>query len=64
MSDGYQPERTDLRGWRLKVSEDNHGQHKWVYLPEGQAREDWPQTMEDKYWLGVEMASRTRSRFS
>jgi hypothetical protein len=44
-----------LAGWRIKVGEDNHGQHKWLYLPEGPARDAWPQTMEDKYWLGLEV---------
>jgi hypothetical protein len=55
MTASYQPERTDLAGWRIKVGEDNHGQHKWLYLPEGPARDAWPQTMEDKYWLGLEV---------
>lgn len=47
--------RTDLLGWRLKIGEDNHGQHKWVYLPDGPAREAWPQTKMDKYAIGLEM---------
>lgn len=51
----YQMPRTDLLGWRLKIGEDNHGQHKWVYLPKGPAREAWPQTKMDKYAIGLEM---------
>jgi lanosterol synthase len=50
----YKMPRTDLLGWRLKVGEDNHGQHKWVYLPEGPARKEWPQTTMDKYAIGLE----------
>lgn len=55
-SSSYRTSReTDLKGWRLKVGEDNHGQHKWVYLPEGAAREASPQTKADKYAIGLEM---------
>lgn len=43
--------RTDPAGWRLKVSEDSHGQHKWLYLPPEQ-RDAWPQTAVDKYSMG------------
>lgn len=50
----WQLERTDPLGWRLVVSEDSHGQHKWVYLPEGPQREEWPQSQEAKYWSGME----------
>ena len=47
--------RTDITGWRLLVSEDSHGQHKWVYLPaDDPRRADWPQSTVDKYWLGLE----------
>lgn len=55
MASEYKMPRTDLHGWRLKVGEDNHGQHKWVYLPDGPAREAWPQTKMDKYAIGLEM---------
>jgi lanosterol synthase len=54
---GYKPQQTDPFGWRLKVSEDAHGQHKWVYLPPGPARDAWPQNKIDKYWTGMEMVS-------
>ncbi|WOO77353.1 Lanosterol synthase [Vanrija pseudolonga] len=46
--------RTDPAGWRLKVSEDSHGQHKWVYLPPGAARDAWPQAHVDVYSMGLE----------
>jgi lanosterol synthase len=57
----YSMPRTDLHGWRLKIGEDNHGQHKWVYLPEGPAREAWPQTKMDKYAIGLEMVHQYHS---
>lgn len=57
----YRTDReTDLLGWRLKVGEDNHGQHKWVYLPEGPAREEWPQSKGDKHALGLEMVNEAK----
>jgi hypothetical protein len=50
--------KQDLEGWRLVVGEDSHGQHKWVYLPEGDPqRLAMPQTKEDKYWLGLDIVS-------
>lgn len=48
--DKYQ---TDPAGWRLKVGEDSHGQHKWVYLPPGPERDAWPQNAVDKYSIGL-----------
>lgn len=48
----------DLEGWRLVVGEDSHGQHKWVYFPEGDPqRLARPQTKEDRYWLGMNTVS-------
>lgn len=46
--------RTDPDGWRLKVSEDSHGQHKWVYLQPGPQRDAWPQNTVDRYSQGLE----------
>ncbi|WFD36580.1 lanosterol synthase [Malassezia cuniculi] len=43
---------TDLTRWRLRVSDG--GRHVWHYLSEAEARE-WPQTREDRYWLGLDM---------
>lgn len=45
--------RTDPDGWRLKVGEDSHGQHKWVYLSTAAQREAWPQQPVDKYSMGL-----------
>jgi len=51
----WESEKTDPLGWRLKVSEDHHGQHKWVYLPAGPERDAWPQNKVDKYWTGMDV---------
>ena len=51
----YTPEQTDPLGWRLKVSEQSHGQHKWVYLAPGPSRDAWPQDKASKYWSGMEV---------
>lgn len=45
---------TDLSNWRLRVSNGSHGRHEWVYLRTAAEREAWPQTTEDKYWLGLQ----------
>ncbi|GHJ90428.1 hypothetical protein NliqN6_6830 [Naganishia liquefaciens] len=51
--------RTDIHGWRLLVSEDSHGQHKWVYLPaDDPRRASWPQSTVAKYWLGLETGAK------
>lgn len=42
---------TDRTRWRLRVSDG--GRHVWHYLSEDEARA-WPQTTEDRYWLGLE----------
>jgi lanosterol synthase len=49
--------RTDPAGWRLKVSEDSHGQHKWVYLRTAAERKAWPQRVVDKYSMGLPTVS-------
>lgn len=47
--------RTDRALWRLTSSEGSHGRHLWHFLtPEQSAT--WPQTDEDKYWLGLPLA--------
>lgn len=43
--------KTDLSRWRLRVSDG--GRHVWHYLDTEQEAESWPQTPEDKYWLGL-----------
>ena len=50
--------RTDPLGWRLIISEDSHGQQKWKYLPEGPARDAWPQDQVAKYALGLDVGAR------
>lgn len=51
----HTPSATDLTAWRLKVSEDSHGQQKWVYLSDPAQRKEWPQTNIEKYWLGLDV---------
>jgi lanosterol synthase len=53
----YEPLRSDPLGWRLVVGEDSHGQQKWVYLPEGPARDEWEQDKVAKYALGLDVGS-------
>ncbi|KAK1925398.1 terpenoid cyclases/protein prenyltransferase alpha-alpha toroid [Papiliotrema laurentii] len=53
----YTPEQTDPLGWRLKVSEQSHGQHKWVYLAPDPSRDAWPQDKASKYWSGMEVGA-------
>ncbi|WFC99016.1 Sad1-interacting factor 3 [Malassezia yamatoensis] len=43
---------TDLKLWRLRVSDG--GRHVWHYLSEQEAS-TWPQSIEDKYWLGLDV---------
>lgn len=44
------PEFTDLSNWRLKVKE---GAQTWHYLTTDEERKSWPQTVWDKYHLGL-----------
>lgn len=44
--------KTDYSLWRLKVSDG--GRHVWHYLTSEQALK-WPQSTEDKYWLGLSL---------
>jgi hypothetical protein len=56
----YPYDRTDLGAWRLVVSEDSHGQHKWVYLDKGDPRRDtWAQSQPAKYWLDLDLVSQS-----
>ncbi|KAL7409222.1 terpene synthase [Mrakia frigida] len=45
---------TPLANWRLRVSHGSHGRHEWIYLDSEDERLAWPQTAEDKYWLGLQ----------
>lgn len=39
-----------LQHWRLKV---DRGRQTWHYLETQQERDEWPQTVIDRYWLGI-----------
>lgn len=43
-------ESTDLGRWRLKAE---RGRHTWHYLSTDKEVELWPQTLADKYSLGL-----------
>ncbi|GBB94033.1 hypothetical protein RclHR1_02280006 [Rhizophagus clarus] len=47
-------EATDLSRWRLKV---DHGRQTWHYL-ESDEVENWPQSIIEKYWLGLPFESK------
>ncbi|CAB4387871.1 unnamed protein product [Rhizophagus irregularis] len=47
-------EATDLSRWRLKVG---HGRQIWHYLENGEV-ENWPQSIIEKYWLGLPFESK------
>lgn len=44
------PAFTDLSNWRLRVEE---GAQTWHYLNTDEERKAWPQTVWDKYHLGL-----------
>ncbi|KZF20245.1 oxidosqualene:lanosterol cyclase [Xylona heveae TC161] len=44
-------EITDYRGWRLR---DERGRNTWHYLETEEQRKEWPQTISDKYFLGLD----------
>lgn len=44
------PEKTDYTRWRL-LNED--GRHTWHYLEDDESSRKWPQTLADKYYLGL-----------
>lgn len=50
-SDAGEPSETDLTRWRLEV---DHGRHVWHYLQTDAECAAWPQTEEDKHWLGLD----------
>lgn len=49
--------QTDPEAWRLIVGEDSHGQHKWRMREEGRGDKE-RQSVEDRYWLGLETVGR------
>jgi lanosterol synthase len=44
------PQFTNLENWRLKVEE---GAQTWHYLDTDEERKTWPQTLWDRYHLGL-----------
>lgn len=44
-------EKTDYSRWRLL---DDDGRHTWHYLETDEELKKWPQTIADKYHLGLE----------
>ncbi len=49
-------DRTDFSRWRMR---DDHGRHTWQYLEDDdEAAKNWPQTLADKYFLGLPLVSR------
>ncbi|KAL1959008.1 hypothetical protein VTO42DRAFT_3249 [Malbranchea cinnamomea] len=44
------PDRTDYSRWRLL---NEAGRHTWHYLEDDEAAERWPQSLADKYFLGL-----------
>lgn len=51
------PAFTDLNNWRLKVVE---GAQTWHYLETEEERKAWPQTIWDKYSLGLPIVNKHR----
>ena len=47
-------EKTDYSKWRLR---DDHGNQTWHYLESEQDLKDWPQSVADKYHLGLPTVS-------
>lgn len=46
-------ERTDYTRWRML---NEAGRHTWHYLEDVEDVEEWPQSLADKYFLGLPMA--------
>lgn len=45
---------TNLLNWRFRASHGSHGRHEWIYLRTKEEQDAWPQTTEDRFWLGLE----------
>jgi lanosterol synthase len=43
-------DRTDYTRWRMR---DDESRHTWHYLEDDDATKEWPQTLADKYYLGL-----------
>ncbi len=44
-------EKTDRTRWRML---DENGRHTWHYLEDDEAAKKWPQSVADKYYLGLD----------
>ncbi|OQE38661.1 hypothetical protein PENCOP_c008G03590 [Penicillium coprophilum] len=54
-----QAQKTDYTRWRMR---DEDGNYTWHYLDDDEAVPKWPQTLADKYYLGLPLgSSRTSS---
>lgn len=49
-SDDHGDTKTDYTRWRLR---DDRGRQTWHYLESDEECEKWPQTVADKYFLGL-----------
>jgi hypothetical protein len=47
-------DKTDYSRWRML---DEDGKHTWHYLDDEEAARKWPQTLADKYYLGLPLVS-------
>lgn len=45
-----QSQKTDYTRWRML---DEDGKHTWHYLDDDEVVAKWPQTLADKYYLGL-----------
>lgn len=50
--------RTDHKRWRLL---DERGRQRWMYLHSKEEAGAWPQSVADKYHLGMDVVSKTLS---
>lgn len=46
--------KTDLTRWRMKS---DRGRQTWHYLKTDEELQEWPQSISDKYFLGLDMVS-------
>jgi lanosterol synthase len=51
--------KTDPTKWRMK---DDDGRQTWHYVADDEAAKEWPQTYADKWYMGLPLASFSRSR--
>ena len=49
-------EMTDRTRWRMR---DENGRHTWHYLEDDEAVKKWPQSVADKYYLGLDTVCKT-----